>query len=151
MRLILLFCFVVFGCYGQDSIQKKEYKLTRKAFLLRYAQGDTLLEKVINFYFDKRIDARNKLVALPVGVVVTSGSLLLYEKAKTNQDKSLTGFGVIFGVAATAISIPLTIKGLKIFRKYNRRQLYMGILQVKAGAMSSTDFLNKILIQDVRE
>jgi hypothetical protein len=151
MRLILLFCFVVFGCYGQDSIQKKDYKLTRKAFLLRYAQGDTLLVKAINFYFDKRIDARNKLVALPVGVVVTSGSLLLYDKAKTNQDKSLTGFGVIFGVAATVISIPLTIKGLRILRKYNKRQLYMGILQVKAGAMSSTDFLNKILIQDVRE
>lgn len=145
IKLYLLFLFFMasLGSFSQQ-VDKREYKMNRKAFLLKYAQEDTTLAEAINLYFDKRAKGINSVVAFPVGLATTIVCSSIYVVTSHSQTKSLSSYGIIFGGVTTLVGIPLGIKGLKILKKYKRKDLYLAILQIKSGQMTSKDFYNKI-------
>lgn len=140
--LFILFAFGL-STFSQE-VSKREYKMNRKAFLLKYAQEDTTLAEAINLYFDKRATGINKVIAFPVGIATTLVCASIYFGSDHTQVKSLSSYGIVFGGITTLVGIPLGIKGLKILRKHTRKNLYLAILQIKSGQMTSKDFYNKI-------
>ena len=145
MRLFLsLFLLTYFSVLSQENIDKHNYKMNRKAYLLKYAQEDSVLAEAINLYFDKRASGMNKIVAFPLGVVVTTAASTLLLASEDVQTKSLASYGVLFGGVTSLIGIPLGINGIKLLKKYTRKNLYLAILQIKSGEMTSQDFYNKI-------
>lgn len=139
--LILALCSSVLA---QEKIDKRSYQMNRKAYLLKYAQEDSVLAEAINAYFDKRDAAINKTIAFPMGVAVTAASVIVHVASPDKQVKSLANYGIIFGGLTTLVGIPMGIKGIKMLKKYTRKDLYLAILQIKSGQMSSQDFYNKI-------
>jgi hypothetical protein len=148
MRLLKLYIFFLLFISNLNSfsqqVDKREYKMNRKTFLLKYAQEDTTLAEAINLYFDKRATGINKIVAFPVGLATTLVCSAIYFGTNHSQTKSLSSYGIVFGGVTTLVGIPLGINGLKILKKYKRKDLYLAILQIKSGQMTSKDFYNKI-------
>lgn len=139
--------FVIALCssvWAQEKIDKHSYQMNRKAYLLKYAQEDSVLAEAINLYFDKRDAAINKTIAFPMGLVITTASVIVHVASPDKQVKGLSNYGIIFGGLTTLVGTPMGIKGIKMLKRYTRKDLYLAILQIKEGKMTSQDFFNKI-------
>ncbi len=151
MKKFLSIWFVVFlnattwAYLGPEpEVTKHDYKLSRRAFLMKYAQNDSVLYEAINFYFDKRASGINKTIAFPIGLVITTLTSSVFVTTNNEQTKNLSSYGMVFGGVTTLVGIPLGVKGIRLLKKFNRKNLYLAIQQIKSGQMSSQDFYNKI-------
>ncbi|MFN8436780.1 MAG: hypothetical protein U0V72_03985 [Cytophagales bacterium] len=135
------FCF----CNSDTSdIKKSDYKLSRKEYLKKYAETDSTLAEAINLYFDKRKKGVYKVVALPFGIIISAATITTFATTENATVKRLSSYGVVFGVIASMAGVPHFLHGIRILKKYNRKELYYAIEQIKAGHLSSQDFYNKV-------
>lgn len=140
----ILLVFMVFPLISQENIAKRDYKISRNAYILKYAQDDSTLNEAINLYFDKRASGINKVLAFPIGLTIATISSVIYFTANKKEVRSLSGFGIIFGGASMVVGVPVGVSGIRILKNHSRKNLYLAIMQIKSGQMSAQDFYNKI-------
>jgi hypothetical protein len=150
--ILLLIFYVIININFSFAQTKKEFQLSNKEvkklskndFLDHYAGPDTMKAAIIEYYFHYHNRGYKKIVGMPLAFLYGTAMIALSITSKNKQVASLSYYGGLFGLAATAFSVPAFVKGLKQIKKYNKKELYKLLGDFDSGKVELKSYYENI-------